>query len=149
MITTLGFLMMLSIIVLILLRRISPVVAFTTIPVAICLLAGFSPQQIGEFIKSGLITVAPTAALFLFAILFFGIMRDRGLFDPLVNLLIRSTGGKPLAVAMVTVLVTAVVHLDGVGAATFLLTIPALLPLYRRLNMSPAMLRTSSNWPTE
>ena len=62
MITTLGFLMMLSIIVLILLRRISPVVAFTTIPVAICLLAGFSPQQIGEFIKSGLITVAPTAA---------------------------------------------------------------------------------------
>jgi CitMHS family citrate-Mg2+:H+ or citrate-Ca2+:H+ symporter len=140
MITTLGFLMMLVIIGLILLRRISPVVAFTTLPVAACLLAGFNPGQIGEFIKAGLITVAPTAALFLFAILFFGIMRDRGLFDPLVNLLIRSTGGKPLAVALVTVLVTSVVHLDGVGAATFLLTIPALLPLYKRLNMSPAML---------
>lgn len=140
MITTLGFLMMLAIIGLILLRRISPVVAFTTLPVVVCLLAGFNPGQIGEFIKAGLITVAPTAALFLFAILFFGIMRDRGLFDPLVNLLIRSTGGKPLAVAVVTVLVTSVVHLDGVGAATFLLTIPALLPLYKRLNMSPAML---------
>ncbi len=140
MITTLGFVMMLGIIVLILLRRISPVVAFTTIPVAICLLAGFTPPQIGEFIKAGLTTVAPTAALFLFAILYFGIMRDRGLFDPLVGLLIRSTGGKPLAVALVTVLITAVVHLDGVGAATFLLTIPALLPLYRRLNMSPVML---------
>lgn len=140
MITTLGFLMMLVIIGLILLRRISPVVAFTTLPVVACLLAGFNPGQIGEFIKAGLITVAPTAALFLFAILFFGIMRDRGLFDPLVNLLIRSTGGKPLAVALVTVLVTSVVHLDGVGAATFLLTIPALLPLYKRLNMSPAML---------
>lgn len=140
MITTLGFLMMLVIIGLILLRRISPVVAFTTLPVAACLLAGFNPGQIGEFIKAGLITVAPTAALFLFAILFFGIMRDRGLFDPLVNLLIRSTGGKPLAVALVTVLVTSVVHLDGVGAATFLLTIPALLPLYKRLNMNPAML---------
>ncbi|WP_448693839.1 CitMHS family transporter [Pseudomonas rhizophila] len=140
MITTLGFLMMLVIIGLILLRRISPVVAFTTLPVAACLLAGFNPGQIGEFIKAGLITVTPTAALFLFAILFFGIMRDRGLFDPLVNLLIRSTGGKPLAVALVTVLVTSVVHLDGVGAATFLLTIPALLPLYKRLNMSPAML---------
>ena len=140
MITTLGFLMMLAIIGLILLRRISPVVAFTTLPVIVCLLAGFNLGQIGEFIKTGLITVAPTAALFLFAILFFGIMRDRGLFDPLVNLLIRSTGGKPLAVALVTVLVTSVVHLDGVGAATFLLTIPALLPLYKRLNMSPAML---------
>ncbi|QGA50345.1 MULTISPECIES: CitMHS family transporter [Pseudomonas] len=140
MITTLGLLMMLAIIGLILLRRISPVVAFTTLPVVACLMAGFNPGQIGEFIKAGLITVAPTAALFLFAILFFGIMRDRGLFDPLVNLLIRSTGGRPLAVAWVTVLVTSAVHLDGVGAATFLLTIPALLPLYKRLNMSPAML---------
>ncbi|BBP59609.1 citrate:proton symporter [Pseudomonas sp. St316] len=140
MITTLGFLMMFVIIGLILLRRISPVVAFTTLPVVVCLLAGFNLGQIGEFIKAGLITVAPTAALFLFAILFFGIMRDRGLFDPLVNLLIRSTRGKPLAVAWVTVLVTSLVHLDGVGAATFLLTIPALLPLYKRLNMSPAML---------
>ncbi|ROO42850.1 citrate transporter [Pseudomonas sp. AF76] len=140
MITLLGFTMMLGIIGLILMRRISPVVAFTTLPVAICLLAGFNLGQIGEFIKAGLATVAPTAALFLFATLFFGIMRDRGLFDPLVNLLIRSTGGKPLAVAWVTVLVTSVVHLDGVGAATFLLTIPALLPLYKRLNMSPAML---------
>ena len=54
--------------------------------------------------------------------------------------MIRSTGGRPVAVALVTVLVTAVVHLDGVGAATFLLTIPALLPLYRRLNMSPVIL---------
>lgn len=140
MITVLGFIMMLSIIVLILLRRASPVVAFTTIPVAICLLAGFPLPEIGNFIKNGLVTVAPTAALFLFAILYFGIMRDRGLFDPLVSFLIRRTGGKPLAVALVTVVVTALVHLDGVGAATFLLTIPALLPLYKRLNMSPTML---------
>lgn len=140
MITALGFLMMFSIIVLILARRISPVVAFTTIPVAVCLLAGFTPPQVGEFIKNGLITVTPTAALFLFAILYFGIMRDRGLFDPLVNFLIRRTGGKPVAVTIVTVVITAVVHLDGVGAATFLLTIPALLPLYKRLNMSPTML---------
>ncbi|WP_010483184.1 CitMHS family transporter [Pseudomonas sp. S9] len=140
MITTLGFVMMLGIISLILLRKMSPVVAFTTIPVAICLLAGFTPGETGGFIKSGLITVAPTAALFFFAILYFGIMRDRGLFDPLVNFLIRRTGGKPLAVALATVLITASVHLDGVGAATFLLVIPALLPIYKRLNMSPNLL---------
>lgn len=140
MITAMGFLMMLGIISLILLRKMSPVVAFTTVPVAICLLAGFSPAEVGVFIKNGLITVAPTAALFLFAILYFGIMRDRGLFDPLVNFLIRRTGGKPLAIALVTVLITASVHLDGVGAATFLLVIPALLPIYKRLDMSPNLL---------
>ena len=65
-------------------------------------------------------------------------MRERGLFAPLVNFL-RSTGGKPL-VAVVTVAVTAVTHLDGIGAATFLLVIPALLPLYLRLGMKREML---------
>jgi CitMHS family citrate-Mg2+:H+ or citrate-Ca2+:H+ symporter len=140
MITALGFIMMFSIIALILVRRISPLVAFITFPIIASLLAGFDLTQISEFVKSGLSTVAPTAVLFIFAILYFGLMRDRGLFDPLVNFLIRSTKGRPLAVALVTVAVTFVVHLDGIGAATFLLVIPALLPLYQRLNMNPLML---------
>src|SRR5699024_11497658 len=33
-----------------------------------------------------------------------------------------------------------IAHLDGSGASTFLITIPALLPLYKKLNMSPYML---------
>lgn len=140
MITTLGFVMMLGIIALILLKRLTPVVAFALVPVAACLLAGFSPAETGGFIKSGLLAVAPTATLFIFAILYFGIMRERGLFDPLVNFLIRRTRGEPLRVAVVTVLVAGIAHLDGVGAATFLLTIPAFLPLYQRLRMSPLIL---------
>jgi citrate-Mg2+:H+ or citrate-Ca2+:H+ symporter, CitMHS family len=140
MITIIGFAMMLGIIVLILLRKLSPVVAFATIPVAASLLAGFSTAETGAFIGDGLTTVAPTATLFVFAILYFGIMRDRGLFDPFVRFLVAKTHGQPLAVAIVTVIVAAVAHLGGVGAATFLLTIPALLPLYRRLRMSPLML---------
>ncbi|PPC73970.1 citrate transporter [Pokkaliibacter plantistimulans] len=140
MITTLGFVMMLGIIALILLKRLTPVVAFALVPVVICMLAGYTPAKTGEFIKSGLTSVAPTATLFIFAILYFGIMRERGMFDPLVNLLIRSTRGKPMRVTVVTVLVAAIAHLDGVGAATFLLTIPALLPLYQRLKISPTAL---------
>ncbi|MFP8965219.1 CitMHS family transporter [Pokkaliibacter sp. CJK22405] len=140
MITMLGFVMMLGIIALILLKRLTPVVAFAVVPVIICFLAGFSPDKTGGFIKAGLTSVAPTATLFIFAILYFGIMRERGMFDPLVNFLIRSTRGKPLRVAVVTVLVASIAHLDGVGAATFLLTIPAFLPLYQRLKMSPTML---------
>ena len=140
MITIIGFAMMLGIIALILLRKLSPVVAFATIPVAAGLLAGFSTTETGAFIGDGLKTVAPTANLFVFAILYFGIMRDRGLFDPFMRFLVAKTHGQPLAVAIVTVIMAAVAHLGGVGAATFLLTIPALLPLYRRLQMSPLML---------
>src|SRR3546814_18063468 len=86
MFVTVGCLLLLVILGVFFLRRISPFCSLPTLPVAACLLAGFNPGQIGEFVKAGLITVAPTAALFLFAILFFGIMRDRGLFVPLVNL---------------------------------------------------------------
>ena len=140
MITALGFGLMFVIVTLILMRRISPLVAFVTLPVIASVMAGFGLSEIGKFITEGLKSVAPTATLFIFAILYFGIMRERGLFAPLVNFLLRSTGGKPLAVAMVTVAVTAVTHLDGIGAATFLLVIPALLPLYLRLGMSREML---------
>ncbi|WP_320893009.1 CitMHS family transporter [Stutzerimonas stutzeri] len=111
-----------------------------TLPVIASALAGFGLGEIGKFITEGLKAVAPTATLFIFAILYFGVMRERGLFAPLVNFLLRSTGGKPLAVAVVTVAVTAVTHLDGIGAATFLLVIPALLPLYLRLGMKREML---------
>lgn len=140
MITALGFALMFAIVILILMRRITPLVAFVTLPVIACLMAGFGLGEIGKFITEGLKTVAPTATLFIFAILYFGIMRDRGLFDPLVRFLLKSTKGRPLSVAIVTVAVTSVTHLDGIGAATFLLVIPALLPLYLRLGMSRQML---------
>ncbi len=140
MITALGFTLMLTIVTLILMRRITPLVAFVTLPVIACVMAGFGLGEIGKFITEGLKAVAPTATLFIFAILYFGVMRERGLFAPLVNFLLKSTRGRPLAVAMVTVAVTAVTHLDGIGAATFLLVIPALLPLYLRLGMRREML---------
>ncbi|MFP6850859.1 MAG: citrate:proton symporter [Pseudomonas sp.] len=140
MITALGFTLMFTIVTLILMRRISPLVAFVTLPVIACAMAGFAPGEIGKFITEGLKSVAPTATLFIFAILYFGVMRERGLFDPLVNFLLKSTKGKPLSVAIVTVAATAVTHLDGIGAATFLLVIPALLPLYLRLGMKREML---------
>ncbi|OHV08448.1 CitMHS family transporter [Kushneria phosphatilytica] len=140
MITTLGFVMMIAIIALILTRRLSPIVAFALLPVLVSLLAGFSPGEIGGFVKQGVLAVAPTATLFIFAILYFGIMRERGLFDPLVAFLLRRTRGRPVRVTLSTVLIAAIAHLDGIGAATFLLTIPALLPIYKRLEISPLVL---------
>lgn len=140
MITALGFTLMFVIVALILMRRVTPLVAFVTLPVIACLIAGFGLSEIGKFITEGLKAVAPTATLFIFAILYFGVMRERGLFAPLVTFLLKCTKGRPLAVAIVTVAVTAVTHLDGIGAATFLLVIPAMLPLYLRLGMSREML---------
>lgn len=137
MLTLIGVLTLASVILLLLFGRVSPVVALTTVPVVGALIAGFDAAQISEFFNSGLGRVMSVAAMFIFAITFFGVLQDTGLFRPLIDGLVRLTRGNPVYVAMGTALAGMLAHLDGAGATTFLMTVPALLPLYRRLGMNP------------
>ncbi|MDN5668387.1 MAG: citrate:proton symporter [Renibacterium salmoninarum] len=137
MILVLAVLLIATVLGLLLWRKISPVVAFVVLPPIAGLLAGVSLSDLGRFIGEGLQTVFPTAVMFIFAVLFFGILRERGLFDPVVNFMVKIGGNDPVRLYIATVLLAAVVHLDGVGPATVLLTIPALLPVYQRLGLGP------------
>ncbi|GAB3179860.1 citrate:proton symporter [Nesterenkonia halophila] len=125
---------------LLILGRIAPVVGLTVIPITGALVAGFGPGEISEFFDTGLADVADVAVMLIFAILFFGVMNDVGLFNPLIRATVKLTGGNVIAVCVGTVLLGAVCHLDGAGASTYLITLPALLPLYRHLGMSPYLL---------
>lgn len=136
MIIVLAVLMLVIVVGLLLSQRIHPVVGFTIIPVIFAFVLGASVDEIGEYISEGLTAVFPTAVLFLFAILFFGIMRERGLFEPIVRLLIKLGGGSPVRLYIATVLLATVAHLDGAGPATLLITVPALLPVYQQLGLS-------------
>ena len=125
---------------LLIMGRIAPIVGLTVIPFMGALLAGFTLTEIGDFFSEGIGSVLDVAVMLIFAILFFAIMNQAGLFDPLVNLTVRLTRGNVVAICVGTVLLAAVCHLDGAGASTFLIVIPALLPLYHRLGMSPYLL---------
>jgi CitMHS family citrate-Mg2+:H+ or citrate-Ca2+:H+ symporter len=120
--------------------RVSPVVAMVLIPIVGALSAGFGLEDLREFFSSGLDSVMGVVVMFIFAIVFFGILSDAGLFDPVIRALILLTRGRVILVAVGTVFIGAIAHLDGAGATTFLLTIPALLPLYQALNMSRYLL---------
>lgn len=135
MLVLIGFLLVICIVVLLISRKVSPLVAFSVLPLIAGLIAGFSPGELGEFMNEGITSVIPTAVLFIFAILFFGLMRDRGLFEPIIRFLIGLIREKPVGLTLVTVMVAMVTHVDGVGATTFLLTIPALLPVYDRMKV--------------
>ena len=67
-------------------------------------------------------------------------MNDSGLFKPLVKRLLLMTRGNVVVVCIMTALLGTIAQLDGAGAVTFLLCIPALLPLYKALNMSRYLL---------
>lgn len=124
MITFIGLCIIFAIVTLLLTEKTSPIIALILIPFIGALLAGFSLDEIGKFYQSGTRLVMQIAIMFIFAILFFGIMNDVGLFNPLIRKLVELTRGNVIAVTVGTVIISTIAQLDGAGASTFLLVVP-------------------------
>ncbi|OEV05389.1 citrate transporter [Streptomyces nanshensis] len=132
--TTIGLFLLLT-----MTRRLSVLVALVLLPVLAALAGGFA-DRLGEMILEGLTTVAPTGIMIAFAYLYFSLMVDAGLFDPLIRGILRFGRRDPLRICMGTAVLTMCVALDGDGASTFLITVSALLPVYQKLGMRPLVL---------
>jgi CitMHS family citrate-Mg2+:H+ or citrate-Ca2+:H+ symporter len=139
MLAVLGLLTIVILLAVIITKRMSPLVALIVIPVIAALLGGFGLGT-SKFIISGIQNIAPVATMFVFAILFFGVMGDAGLFDPIINRVLKAVGASPPKILMGTALLALLIHLDGSGAVCFLITIPAMLPIYERLRMDKRLL---------
>lgn len=137
----LGFATVATFILLIMTRRLSAAVALIAIPILFGLLAG-AGSGLGEMVVQGIVSVAPIALLLSFAILYFGIMMDAGLFDPLVRRILHFVGNDPVRIAIGTALLSSLVSIDGDGTTTALIVISAMLPVYRKVGMSPLILAT-------
>lgn len=139
MLTFLGFAMVVTFMTLIMTKRLSPLVALIIVPIAFALLGGFY-ADVGSHMIDGIRKIAPTGVLLMFAILYFGLMLDTGLFDPLINGLLRLVRGDPLKVVIGTAILALAVSLDGDGSTTYMITVSALLPLYRKLGLRPLVM---------
>lgn len=128
---------------LIMAKKLSPVAALVVVPIFFALIGGFW-SGLGDMMMDGLKQVAPSAALLLFAILFFGILIDAGLFDPLINKVLKVVKGDPVKIAVGTAVIAMIASLDGDGTTTHMITISAMLALYLRLKMNPVILATIS-----
>ncbi|MFF3271381.1 CitMHS family transporter [Streptomyces chrestomyceticus] len=135
MLTVLGFVMIATFLVLIMTKKMSPMAALILIPALFCVLVG-QGAHLGAYVLKGVGDLAPTAAMLMFAIIYFGVMIDVGLFDPVVRGILRFCKADPVRVVVGTALLAAIVSLDGDGSTTFMITVSALYPLYRRLKMS-------------
>ena len=135
----LGFATVIAVIVLLLRNVTVPALAFvgvSTITAAILVATGaFTLDEMAGFIKEGVKGVHGTAILFIFSVLFFGVMTDAGMFDKIIGALMKKVGNNVVGVALMTCIIAIIGHLDGGGASTFLITIPAMLPVYKRLHM--------------
>lgn len=136
MLVALGFGMIAAFMFLIMTKRLSPIVALIIVPTAFGLIAGGGPE-LGQAVIASIKTAAPTACLLFFAIIFFGMMIDVGLFDPLIKLILRFVKHDPVRLVVGTALLTTIVSLDGDGSTTFIIVTSAFLPLFHRVGMRP------------
>lgn len=134
-----GFLTIAIFLYLILSKRVSVIVALILVPVIFGLFTT-DVKSLGDMILEGVSGVAPTGIMLSFAILYFGLMSKAGLFDPVISRVLKLVKGDPLKIVLGTAFIGMLTHLDGSGASTFLITIPALLPLYEQLGMSRLVL---------
>src|SRR5699024_7215719 len=135
-----GFLVIAVLLYLVMTKRTSIHFSLVIVPIVFAIIAGFSFTELGEFMGEGLTSIAHTGIMLTFATLFFGIMFDTGMFDPLIKGIIRFSGGDPAKIAVGTAIIAMASHLDGSGASSFLITVAAMLPIYRALKMSPITL---------
>jgi len=139
MLALLGLLTIAVLLAAIMSNRMSPLVALIAVPIIAALIGGFGLGT-SKFIVDGIKAIAPVAGMFVFAILFFGIMSDAGMMDPIIDRVLRIVGTHPPRIVMGSALLALLIHLDGSGAVTFLITIPAMLPLFERLKMDKRIL---------
>ncbi len=140
----LGLLTIVAIVVTLFKSKTQPAIAFIVWPTILGLILVISGRHsfddIAAMIKSGFTSTGPTAALFVFSVLYFGFMTDAGMFDVIIGKLMKLVGDNVIGVAVVTCIIALVGHLDGGGASTFCIVIPAMLPVFKRMHMRPTSL---------
>jgi len=115
MLAALGLLTIIALSAAIISRKMSPLVALIVIPIVAALAGGFGLKT-GVFVVKGIQNIAPVAGMTVFAILYFGIMTDAGMLDPIIDRILRAVGRHPARITTGTALLAAVVMLDGSGA---------------------------------
>src|SRR6478609_6596201 len=125
-------------------KRMSPLIALILIPIVASLIGGFGFET-SKFVVDGLQNLAGVVGMFVFAILFFGIVTDAGMLDPIIDRILATVGTRPTRIVMGTTLLALLIHLDGSGAITFLITIPAMLPLYDRIGIDRRILACAAS----
>lgn len=121
--------------------KLAPPVVFTVLPLAAAALMGFSVEEISGFAVSGVNSMTDMAILFVFAISYFSLMTERGLFEPMVRWMEKIAARGVTVLLLAVMAATFVVNIAGSGATTFLVVVPTFLPLCEKAGIRrPALL---------
>lgn len=148
MLSAMGFLLVIVMVALIIRGKVALPPILILLPTAIVFILGFAggqgPVEILKTLKgymdTGFKSVLNTCALFTFAVVYFNILSDAGMFDAIIAKVMKYIGNNIGVILLMTCFLTAISHLDGSGATTMLITIPTMLPLFKKMKVNPAIL---------
>lgn len=121
-------------------KRTTMVAAFVVPIILIPLCCGCTPAEISSFITGGISNTATLGIMAAFAVLFFTLMNQFGVFDLIVGSITKHMRFKVFPVLVATFFVSIASHLDGQAPSTILVTIPAMYPVYKKLKIRPCIL---------
>lgn len=139
MLTLLGTVTLLVFVFLIFTKRLHVITGLVLVPIIAGLVGGYS-KELGKLMLDGIKTVAPTGVMIMFSVMFFSILLDTGLFNPLITRILSVAKNDPVKITVGTALLTLLVALDGDGTTTFMIVTLAMLPIYTKVGMNPLVL---------
>lgn len=140
MLAFMGFMMVFATIFLLIKGKSNPITVMIIVPIISAFIVGTNLTDLSSFVGAGIETVMNNAVLFIFSIIFFGVMQDLGVFDPMVDWLTEKAGNNVVAITVATAIVGVIAHIDGATATTVLITIPSMYPIYKRFGIKTEVL---------
>ncbi|MDR1100532.1 MAG: hypothetical protein LBL28_08640, partial [Treponema sp.] len=134
--------MLVLLLILILKSNFLPGNIMALVPLVIAPLFGLGFENTLKMAHLGIVDVSPVVVLFVFAALYFGTMSDAGMFEPLINRLMRIkwVGKSVFSVVCVAGLISMVADLDGQSLTTLLIMVPPMLIVFDKLHISRVLL---------
>lgn len=138
MITIVSYAMIVVFMYVIMTKKMSPFTTLIAIPLLFSIIAvamGLADNELGKFAVDGLKKTSITGVMLLFAILYFALMLNAGLFDPVTKAMIKFAKGDPMKILIATAVVAATVSLNGDGTTTTMICCAAFIPIYKKLDL--------------
>ncbi len=148
MLSAMGFLLVIVMVVLIIRGKVALPPILVLLPTVAVFILGFVSGQgpleilntLKGYMSTGYNSVLNTCALFTFAVVYFNILSDAGMFDAIIAKVMKYIGNNISIILLMTCFLATISHLDGSGATTMLITIPTMLPLFKKMKVSPTLL---------
>ena len=137
MITAVTIIFLLALIFFIVRGKLLPGTVLAVLPIIAALVIGTGFTETLTLAHEGMIETATVVCVYIFAATYFSIMSDAGLFDPIIQLLVKSKGfGKTIfSVVSVAAVIAMLSHLDGSGVTTLMITVPPMLIVFDKLKI--------------